>query len=154
MVVQKLINQIQELGYRFELVGDNIKFIYTKGGQTPKEAIPILMQVKECKREVIEYLQQQPLKGQDAIDRVLTMFGGRIVGVRPPEEPQKPVTMQCEPTERDFELDRQINEPCPNPKGFKCFICGDLGQRYGLAQDNTKRWWFGWVCLKCKPERN
>jgi hypothetical protein len=56
MTIQNLLNQIQELGYRFELVGDGIKFTYTKGSKTPKEAIPILRHFKERKQEVIEYL--------------------------------------------------------------------------------------------------
>lgn len=77
---------------------------------------------------------------------------GKLIPVE--EEPQKPTTRQYEPTERDFELDRYINKPSPNPRGTKCFVCSDLGQRYGLAKDRTNRWYFGWVCLKCKPERN
>ena len=58
MIVQELLSQIQTLGYRVELVGDNVKFTYTKGSQIPKEAIPILKQFKERKHEVVACLQQ------------------------------------------------------------------------------------------------
>ncbi len=155
-VAQKLINQIQELGYRFELVGDNIKFTYTKGGgQTPKEAIPILRQVKEHKQEVVEYLQRQPSGSQDDIDRILAIFNGRIVGTKPPEKSKERV---YEPTESDHKLDQYIGKPDANPNGYKCMCCGSIGERYCLGQGGDKKWYWGWQCLRCRPytepERN
>lgn len=155
MVAQKLINQIQELGYRFELVGDNIKFVYTKGGQTPKEAIPIFMQVREYKQEVVGYLQWQQSQEQDAIDKVLNIFDGRIVGIKPPEEPKE---RTCEPTESDRELERYIGRPSMNLNGYKCIRCGSVGERYCLGKGLDRKWYWGWQCLKCRPysehERN
>lgn len=69
MAIQDLLNQIQGLGYRFELIGDGIKFTYTRGGQTPKEAIPILKHFKERKQEVVEYLQQSKPEPQKPTER-------------------------------------------------------------------------------------
>ncbi|KXK28785.1 MAG: hypothetical protein UZ01_02525 [Candidatus Brocadia sinica] len=128
MVVPKLINQIQELGYRFELIGDNIKFVYTKGSQPPKEAIPILLQVKERKQEIIEYLQRQSKPGTE-----------------------EPITGRYEPTEADRRLERYISKPSENPKGYKCSKCGGLGERYCLGQGRDARWYWSWRCLKCSP---
>ena len=59
IVIQELFNQIERLGYKFELVGDSIKFTYVKGNQTPREAVPILRQFKERKQEVIKYLESR-----------------------------------------------------------------------------------------------
>ena len=157
MIAQKLITQIQELGYRFELVGDNIKFTYTKGGRTPKEAIPILMQVKEHKQEVIGYLKRRPLKDQDAIDKILAIFNGRVVGVRPPNKPKE---VMYEPTESDFKLDEYVGKPSMNPNGYKCMNCSSIGERYChcLGLGHGGKWYWGWQCLGCRPytepERN
>lgn len=137
MVVQELLNQIQELGYTFELVGDGIKFTYTKGNQTPREAISILKQFKERKQEVVDYLQKRSkLEVQ---------------------KQEKPTIQHYEPTERDRELERYIGKPSLNPNGYNCITCGAIGERYCLAFSNG-RWWWGWQCLKCRPynepERN
>lgn len=123
--VQDLLNQIQELGYRVELIGDGIKFTYTRGGQTPGEAVSILKQFKKCKKEVVEYLQQTVMP-----------------------EPQKPARRY------DRELDAYIGKPSENPKGYRCTGCGGLGQRYCLALGNDGKWWWSWRCLGCSPERN
>ena len=133
MTIQNLLNQIQELGYRFELVGDGIKFTYTKGSKTPKEAIPILRHFKERKQEVIEYLQQSK------------------------PEPQKPITRQYEPTQRDLELEKAIGKPDMNPNRHPCVKCGELAVRYCLGHVHDRLWW-AWWCLECRPytelERN
>ena len=134
MNVQDLLNQIQELGYRFELVGDGIKFTYTKGSQTPREAIPILKHFKERKQEVIGYLQQQS---------------------KP--ELQKPIIKQYELTERGRELEKIIGKPDMNPNRHPCVKCGKLAGRYCLGHVNDRLWW-AWWCLECRPytepERN
>lgn len=132
MNVQNLLNRIQELGYRFELISnDTLKFSYVKDGDTPKEAIQILRQVKEQKQEVIWFLQQQS---------------------KP--ELQKPIIKRYEPTEDDWALDRyHAQQTTPNPKGYKCIVCGNLGETYRLV-NKADRWWFGWLCSICKPDRN
>lgn len=124
MVVQELLNQIQELGYKFELVGDNIRFTYTRGDQTPKEAIPILTQFKERKQELVKYLQQQP---------------------------QKPESKHYEPTQHDLELEKEIGKPDLNPNKYPCVRCGVIAGRYCLGLNKGNRFVWGWQCLRCRP---
>ena len=121
-----------------ELIGDGIKFTYTRGSQTPKEAVPILRQFKERKQEVVNYLQEQS---------------------RPePQKPEKPTTRQYELTERDYEIERYIGKPDLNPNKYPCARCGTIAGRYCLGQNLDGKWWWAWWCLRCRPytepERN
>lgn len=129
MLAKNLLNCIQELGYRYELIGnDTLKFSYTRDGETPKEAIPILKQVKEHKQEVLTYLRQT---------------------ARP--DAQKPTSRQYELTEADFRLDEYIGKLHMNPNRYPGAKCGAVAGRYCLGQGKDSRWWWAWWCLECRP---
>lgn len=71
-----------------------------------------------------------------------------------PIEPDKQITKRYEPTEADWALDRyHAQQDNHNQKGYKCIICSNIGETYRLI-NKTDRWWFGWVCRNCKPNRN
>lgn len=55
--ISKLINTIQNLGYKVSLEGDKIKFKFIGNDDPPKEALTIINEIRGNKAIVIEYLK-------------------------------------------------------------------------------------------------
>ena len=57
MSISKTVNKLQEVGFSLSLEGDKVKVTFP--GQPPREAKPLLNELKARKKEAVDYLKNQ-----------------------------------------------------------------------------------------------